>query len=460
MTLQLNLITWLCFFGILLLWAFSGMLAGDQRTRSILNWRSIFVSLFGFAWIYFGVIYIFRFFALLYDPLLFNATQFPMWEIPNHILSKTFVYLGVYWCIFCLGMIATKKIFARRLPKFLKRLTPLEAPGNFSTYDLLTSICTISNLLVNSSWYLVPNALLTPVGIIGSLWVIPPSIVWYLHFRGFRISLKRRILYLIPGIILFVLSPFREHLLKVVLCLLIPFLLTKPRVRMVRVFGLISLFLFISSMSIYIYRPFYWGGQSFKEASRYADWKQWQEKPYLAPWVRIINRFPGFDASALTVLLVPSFFPYENRNIVTELITTAFIPRMINWEKANMERGRDFSTSIWAYTEKGQILNRESAPIAPSMFGDLWASGGWKIVILGAFIWGGLVGFLECWRRVLSPGAAVALTVFLATQVGGGMERDFVHAASTIIQGVIVLLIFLSIVRRRIVWSSPRQRFG
>jgi hypothetical protein len=460
MGLQVDSTCCVIFFIVLVFWVASGMLAGDRHERSILKWKSIFLSFFGFAWLDFGIIYIFRFFALLYDPVLFNATQFPMWEVPNHILSKTFLYLGVYWFIFCIGMVITKRAVPRGLPKFLKTLTLIEFPGNFQSLDLLTAICIFSIVLVNGPWGLIPGMLLTPVGIVGSLWVIAPTIAWYFHFRGLKVSLKRRLLYLIPGITVFLLSPFREHLLNIVLCLLIPVLLTKPRFKLVRVAGLLSVFLLVSSIVLYIYRPYYWDDKSLEEASEYASWTRWQEKPRQAPWIRLINRFSGFDASALTVFLVPSIFPYEDRNIVTEFLWTAFIPRAVNWEKSIKERGRSFSTSIWSYTERGQILNRESAPIAPSMFGDLWSSGGLRTVILGALIWGILIGILECWKRVLTPGAAVVLIVFLATRIGGGMERDFIHATSTIIQSVIVLLVFVPVIRRKIVWTSPRPRFG
>jgi len=455
MNLQLSVTTWLLFFSVLLFWVASAMLAENRHARAALKWKIIPLSLFGFAWIDFGVIYIFRFLALLYDPVLFCATQFPMWEMPNHILSETFLYVGVYWSILCLGMVISKEVFSRRLPRFLKRLTLIEVPGNFQALDLLASICIISILLVNSPWGLIPNMLLTPLGVIGSLWVIPPTIAWYFHFRGFKVSLGRRILYLVPGAIIFLLSPYREHLLRVVLCLLLPFLLTRPRVRLVRVCGLIGIFLLISSIILYIYRPFYWGDQSLKEASQYASWTTWKEEPRKAPWIMLANRFSGFDASALTVLLVPSVFPYENRNILKELMMTALIPRIVNWDKTTLGRGRSFSTSIWAYTERGEILDRESAPIAPSMFGDLWSSGGLGTVILGALVWGILIGLLECWRRVLPPGAAAVLIVFLAPLVGGGMERDFIHANATIIQSVIVLLIFVSFLPNKMIRYTP-----
>ena len=463
MNLQLSVTTWLLFFSVLLFWVASAMLAENRHARATLKWKIIPLSLFGFAWIDFGVIYIFRFLALLYDPVLFRATQFPMWEMPNHILSKTFLCIGVYWSIFCLGMVITTKAVPRRLPGLLHRLTLIEAQGNLPFLDLLMVICIFSTLLANSSWCLVPYRLLTPIGIAGSLWVIPPTIAWYFHFRGLRISLKRRLLYLVPGILIFLLNPYREHLLNGVLCVLIPFLLTKLRVKLARIIGLGMVFLLTASVVTYVHRSILWEGESFQKASQYVSWEKWEEKPHEAPWISLVNRSSGFDASALTVLLVPGFFPYENKNIVTELVVTAFMPRAIDWEKSIVSRGRDFSTSIWAYTEGGQILPRESALIAPSMFGDLWSLGGLETVILGALIWGILIGFLECWRRTLTPGAAAVLIVFLATRIGGGMERDFVHAAATIIQSVIVFLIFIALLRGKIVRATsiiPVQRFG
>jgi uncharacterized membrane protein YccC len=64
-------------------------------------------------------------------------------------------------------------------------------------------------------------------------------------------------------------------------------------------------------------------------------------------------------------------------------------------------------------------------------------------LLIGALAWGVLIGLLEWWRRALGR-AAVALVVLFALRVGGGIERDFVLAAATIIQITIALLVVLA----------------
>ncbi len=260
---------------------------------------------------------------------------------------------------------------------------------------------------------------------------------------------------------MFLLSPYREHIVALFLCVFLPMLVTKRRVRILTVVAMAFAILVGSTIALVVYRPVKWEGKKWDVTRRYVDWELWRTEPQEAPWTKLSARFHGFDSAALTVYLVPAVFPYQDRDLGVEVLISAFMPRALYAGKVHVQRGRLFSRTIWAYDERGTTARTGSAMIAPSMPGDLWSAGGPKTIILGALIWGGLVGLLECWRRSLRSGPAIALIVLLGIRVAGGLERDFVHAASTIMQLVVVLLLVLAVLplkgtRRRAIPASQR----
>ncbi len=462
MRLQLNSTVWMLFGVSTLLWLGSFLLAGSRRERSTLKWRVVPLSLFGFAWVAFSADFLFRFLALAYDPALFRASLYPLWRLPEGALGRTWLYIAVYWLLFCLGMVFATRIMRVRVPKFLGRLNLVEDRANLRALDVLAVGTMIAVLAV--SVVRLPSGLATPLGHFGSLWVVPATMSWFLHFRGRRVGI-RRFLYLAPGIVAFLLSPYREHLVVLFLCVFLPLLMGRRRVGLPVAVGVMFAVLLASSIALYVYRPFKWEGEKWEVTRGYIDWQLWRERPQQAPWSKLSVRFHGFDAAALTLYLVPAVFPYQDRNIGWELLVSALVPRAIHGGKVHVQRGRLFSTTIWAFDEQGRTIRRHSAMIAPSMVGDLWTAGGLKMIAFGAFIWGGLIGLLECWRRSLRPGPAVALVVLLGIRVAGGIERDFVHASSTIIQLIIVLLLVLAFLpfRRTSYRSKPiggRQKGG
>ena len=446
MTLQVNGTTWWAFGGAVALWLISLVLAGTRDERASLKWRMVPLSFFGFAWVSFGVIFLLRFLMVVHDPVLFRATRYPLWLIPAGALSRTWLYLALYWLAFCAGVVAVRRAVGKRSPRFLGRLDLLESGMNVRVLDLLAA-CAAATILVQSMIRL-PGALRTPVGHFSGLWVLPATIAWFMHFTGRPVG-ARRYVYLMPGVIAFLVSPYREHLVVLFLCVLLPVLAGKRRVGLYAAVGLVIAVLLGSSIVLYVYRPLRWEGKDLEVTSQYVNWESWRERPQEAPWCRLSTRLHGFDSAALTFHLVPAVFGHEDRSIGLELATSAFVPRAVYGSKVHVQRGRLFSTSIWAYDERGRTGRTESAMIAPSMPGDLWAAGGVKAVIIGALAWGALIGFLECRRRSLRPGPAAALVAYLGIRVAGGIERDFVHAAATIIQVLVVLVLVLAILPLR-----------
>jgi hypothetical protein len=454
LNLQTDTTTWLAMTAVTLLWLSSGAGAVLAARHSGRGWRALPLSVFGLAWVAFGANYVLRFVLLASDPALFRATAFPPWLIPARAFTRTWLYLGAYWAAVCAGLALMLLIVPQRLPRLLCRLNALASPSQTSRLDLLCCATVLGLFLLASGQ--LPGALRTPVGHFCSLWMVPAVLVWHLHFSGRRVG-SRRFLYLAPGAIWFSFSPYREHLVGLFLCVALPAVLLKRRLGPVVFVSLTAAVLVGSSVVLYVYRPVRWEGQSWSAASRYADPDLWTAEPAAAPWTRLTTRFHGLDAAALTLWLVPETFPYEERDLPVELLVSALLPRAIYAGKVHVQRGRLFSTGIWAYHEGGGVLERAPAMIAPSMVGDLWSAGGGGGVVAGALAWGCLLGLLECWRRGLAPGPGLALLAVLAFRVAGGIERDFVHAAATVIQLVIVLTITLSVMPLR---SAIRARAG
>ena len=431
------------------LWLLAAILLATEFGRHGFRWRAILLSLFGFAWVGFGAGYILRFVILLCDPVLTRATQYPLWQLPEADLGRAWGYLGLYWTVFCLGALGAFVAARGVRPPLSAKMGRLELWANVPILDLLAVTTFLSAVIVYAGGELVPGAVVTPLGHFSRLRVFPACVIWYLHFRGHRTG-ARRYAYLVPGLAAFLLNPYREILVEVFLCVFLPMLLVKGRARrggqagFLRAALIAGVMLMAFTVLVEVYRPMKWGEQSWETASQYISWEQWVSKPEKAPWTEVSRRFHGFDSAALTFYLVPKFFPYENRSLSKEFVIS-LIPRGILLDKVRVQRGRIFSTSIWAYSGGGKVVRRPSAMIAPSMPGDLWSSGGMAAVLLGALAWGVLVGLLDGWRRRLPPGVALALVAFLGLSVAAGFERDFVLASATIVQQAIVLLAVLAV---------------
>jgi hypothetical protein len=402
------------------------------------------LSLFGFAWLGFGLDFILRFLALAYDPSLFQATTFPLSFLPGDVLSRTWLYMAIYWVVFCLGFAFVIFSIPQRAPKFLKKLELLGTMQKVKVLDLFVVITALAIIVTNLPGATVPGALVTPLGLIGSLYVIPAAIAWFLYFYGKPIGL-RRFIYMFPGIILYILSPYREHILTLAICAIVPALMVRRKISARKVAAGIIIVLLVATIITSAYRTYLWEEMGYVPSTFSETWESWHENPTQTPWVSLMNRFHGFDSMALTVHMVPAPFPYSERNIMIEFLTQGFLPRAIYYTKSDVQRGREFSAGIWALDEKGNIVSRFSAMIAPTMSGDLYSVNGLYMVILGAFLWGLIIGFLERCIRTLGPITGCVLIPLFGLRVAGGIERDFVNASASVIQVLIVLLLVVAV---------------
>ncbi len=441
--LQATALTWLFFALTILAWAYSYRLTGTREERSMLGWRTVPLSIFGCAWIAFAVTYLLRFLALAYDPELFRATQYPLWFMPGDRLTGIWLHIFVFWVLFCLGYIIASRMLATRNLRFFERLNLFESTKSLPVLDLFSVISLLLIILIYRFGDFVPRVILTPLGHLSQLCVLPPAIAWYWYFSGRPVGMKRY-LYLVPIIVLYFLSPYREHIFKLIACIFLPFIATRDKIRLHRVlaFGIAALLLL--TMLNQAYRSFLWEGETIEASAKLVSVKDWVDDPQKTPWVQASNRFHGFDSTALSIYFVPELTPFDDRNVILELMKIV-IPRFIYGEKEDLQRGRLFSSEVWSYDEQEKISERGWAMIAPSMIGDLWISNGLTSILLGALIFGLLVGILENCRKVLKLGPSLAFMTLFFFLIMGAIERDFTNGVGVIIQ-ITIILILVSIV--------------
>jgi hypothetical protein len=420
------------------LWGLSVFLTKDPSNSQGWTWRTIPLSFIGLVWIMFGFTFILRIFALVYDPEFFRTTQFPIWKIPAATLTWTWIVITLYWLTFIIGYVVMTRLSPPR-PGLLGNLDQLALPENLPILDLL--VLSSSCLVILSGRQFIPLALRTPLGILGGFYVIAATTVWYGYFKGQPLSL-RNFLYLIPGFLIYLFSPFRALIFAALLCIIVPALKTRRWMSFTS-FLLAMLALLLLTTIINDYRR----ARMKAEVHNLQDptltdetlgSKELKQKP---SWVRLVNRFHGFDSVALTIHFVPSVFPHSRINIFTDLMGRV-IPRAVLDKKGDTHRGRNFSTTIWAMGERGRV-KRKASNISLTMCADLFHINGIPLVMVGATFFGLLVGLLESWQR---RGDALSSCIFLALfgmPVALGFEQEFDFAAATLIQVVIAFIFFL-----------------
>jgi hypothetical protein len=153
----------------------------------------------------------------------------------------------------------------------------------------------------------------------------------------------------------------------------------------------------------------------------------------------------------MTVALVPSMAPHSGRNILVAPLVRGFIPRFVYGDKAAADAGTSFGQRIWGYSDP-MARDHGAAAIAPTMPGDLFDAGGVLYIVLGALIWGSILGLVDGWKRYLPAFCSAALTMLVATQCAMSVERDFNDFVSGFIQLLLVFVLaggLIALGRRR-----------
>jgi hypothetical protein len=415
------------------------------------GWRAIPLSLLGWSWIGFGLAFIARFWVLSIDAVNFGDMSERLVVMPPGVIDQALLLSLLYW--------GSVLVAYRLVPApGANPLSASDAAGGrrtVSAFDAL-AILTVVAMVLEVDTERTPPALVRPLSLIGSLWVVPAASAWFLALRGGRPRLAvRRWVYLLPGLVSFALEPFRERLLLMLLVPLIAALCAGRRPRLAPLLVVLAIFAIASTLTVSWYRQVAWNGESVTASNDYLDPAVWRKDPYYAPWTALLRRFHSFDSLVFHAYLVPDVVPFEDRNPFLDLLLEAFVPRALWPDKPESRRAMIFSVTLWSY---GEEERGTEANIAPSMAGDLYGVGGWLWVVLGGAAWGAMLGVLDGWRERLSPAGQAIVIAMLALLAAGGIERDFPRAAATLMQATIVLAVTTIVLRRAL--GHGRGRFA
>ncbi len=405
------------------------------------NWRAVPTTLFGWSWIGFGLAFVARFWVLSIDAVTYGDLSERLIALPASIINEALMLACLYW-------IGVSVAFAlMRAPRLnpLANVGHLVANGGAAAHDVTLVVAVIAMLLLATGEY-VPSALIRPLGLITSLWVVPATAAWAISLRtgGERFG-YRRWLYLVPGLVAFFMEPFRERLLLTLLVPGVAALFAGRRLRLAVVCGVFIAFGLASTIAVGWYRQVAWEGQTVRESVEVLDPQLWLKEPYHAPWTAVLRRFHSFDSLVFYVNLVPDVVGFEtDRNPLVDVVLEGFVPRALYPDKPESRRALLFSTTLWGYSDQGRMESN----IAPSMAGDLYGAGDWYWVLIGAVCWGLLIGVLDRWSWRLEPSTRAVVVASLALLAAGGIERDFPRAVATLIQNAIVLAGFAALMVR------------
>ena len=438
--LQTNLLTWLIMAGMTTCWVISVRLVPGWARD---GWRSLLKSLYGIVWLDFGLDIVLRFLMLSYNAVEWGNSTPRLVALTADSVNKTLAYCGLFWMLVALAY----ALAVRR-----KGAGPL-APARMFTLDFAYTAAIPVALLASVAFYLtggqgrLPLALVTPLALLASLYMVPAAIIWWDHFHQpgpkWRIGSTHCIV-LLPALVHGWCSPYRENLAPILVTPLIAAIFAgkRPALRKVVPVGLICLFVLSSVVSSY--RRIKWENvrpeevaREFRQAS-FVDWLS-------GTWDEPIHRFHGFDSMLLTVALVPALEPHSGRNVLVAPFLRGFVPRLIYSGKSAADAGMNFGTRIWAFDDP-RSREQSVASIAPSMPGDLFDAGGVLFIALGALLWGSVLGLVDGWKAHLPAFCGAAITVLVATQCAMSLERDFDNSLATFIQTLLVFVLCAALI--------------
>jgi hypothetical protein len=252
------------------------------------GWHAVPRSLLGWSWIAFGLAFVARFWVLSIDAVTYGDMSERLLLMPAAVVDQALVLGTLYWAAVLLGY------RVGGVPRFnpLTSVGRVVGAGAVSAYDALAVLAVLAMVLATDV-ELTPPALVRPLGLVGSLWAVAAAAAWFLSLEAGarRRFAVRRWVYLAPGLVSFVLEPFRERLL---LMLLIPFLAALFAGRRLRLGVLIvvfAVFAIVSTITVSWYRQVAWDRDDTPAAADHLDLDLWLKEPYYAPWTAILRRF-------------------------------------------------------------------------------------------------------------------------------------------------------------------------
>ena len=432
--------SWLIVLMLVVLWVASLLICTSIRAK---GWVAVPTSLFGLAWLGFGLNMLLRFLILSWDSVLFGNGTFRLADLPIDIINKSVILLCLFWLVFSVVFFLVTRMTIPSPISVLGAVTPKLA---FRVAPFTTAAtCACIYLSYRDG---VPSEFVTPLALVGAMWVIPAALIWWHYFRKDRLSggLFRGGRYLLivlaPGLLQVWLNPYRESLMTI---FLVPFsaaLFANRRPRLSIVIATCVVILTISTIFINSYRQVLWMGDTRSDlVFQMSDWK---EKPLGAPLAEPLRRFHALDSFLLTLNLVPATFSYSGEELFINSFIRGIVPRLFYAGKEAGDKAVRFGQGIWSFEDKNV---RGDAAISPSMPGDLYGAGGIEYIFFGAIIWGMLLGVMESWKRQLPPYSQSAIVVLFGLLSAASIERDFGHTISTAIQILVVIIVILSLIQ-------------
>ncbi len=437
--LRTDFTTWAIAAAMTLIWLASVRLVPNWKRD---GWTALLKSVYGLVWLDFGLDIVLRFGMLAYNAVEWGNDTLRLVAQTVDVVNTTLLYCGLFWVLVALSY----TLASRR-----RSAGPLKVAGGI-TPDFAYQAALPASALAAIAFYLVetgklPLVLITPVSLLASMYMVPAVMVWWDHFR--RPGPKWKIggihlIVLMPALVRGIVSPYRETFAPVLLIPLIAavFAGKRPRLRTVVPIALVCLVLL--SAAVQSYRRVKWENVRPDEVA--GEIKQ----DGLTGWISIssgvpVRRFHAFDSFLLTVALVPSLEPHSGRNVLTSALLRGVVPRAVYSGKSGAMAGINFGSRIWAY-DNPEMRESGGASIAPSMPGDLYDAGGVLYIVLGALLWGALLGLVEGWKSHLPPFAAAAVVVLVMTQCAMSVERDFDNSIATFIQTLLVFVIVAGVI--------------
>ncbi len=438
--LQTDWTTWLLMTGLTLCWLGSLRLLPGWH---VYGWPSLLKSLYGFVWLGFGTDIVLRFSMLSYNAVEWGNGSLRLAVQPPAVINRTLAYCGLYWVLVSLGF----ALAARR--QGAGPLTQLSLLTTDFAYSAAVPVAALScaGFYLSDASNILPLALLTPIALLANLYVVPASIVWWDHFKRpgpwWRVGAVHLVV-LLPAVARGWMSPYRENLAPAFMIPLMAAIFAGRRPLLHRLVPVSLICLLCLTTLVSSYRRMKWDHASVNEVEydvREADITQLLS----GNWADPFRRFHGFDSMLITVALVPSAKPYSGRNVLLDPFVRGFVPRIVDESKGGADAGIKFGGGLWSYEDPAARI-RNVGSIAPSMPGDLFDAGGLLYLVLGALIWGILLGLVDSWKNNLPERSALVVTVLLATLCIMSVERDFDHTVATVIQLLLVLVLATSVV--------------
>jgi hypothetical protein len=445
--LQTNWFTWIIMVGVMACWMMSARLVPGSARE---GWTALLKSLYGLVWLGFGLDIVLRFLLLSYNAVEWGNYTSRLVALPVETVNLALVYCGIFWLLVSVGYAVAVR---RRTPGPLVLTEIFTLELVYSAAIPVAVVCAVLFYLVDTP-HLIPLPLLTPLAGLAGLYMVPATIVWWDHFRrpvpGWRIGTVH-LMVLLPALVNGWRSPYRENFAPVFLVPLIGavFAGRRPALRKLGP-AVVICFLFVSSV-VTSYRRIKWENTRPEQVvtdARSAGVVGW----FTGDFGERMSRFHSFDSLLLTVQVVPDARPYSGRSVLVAPFVKGFVPRFIyGADKEIADAGQKFGAGIWAY-DNPMVRDHGGAAIAPSMPGDLYDSGGLLDVVLGALIWGTLLGLVDGWKAHLPVFCSAAITALVATHCAMSIERDFDHEVAGLIQTFLLLIVLsglIALVRRR-----------